>query len=154
MADEAKQVEVPEDGGFKPLHPKCVIERSMLVDDEGNMVEWRKVIDGEAPADHVEFIARGVVQGKFQIGQAEHKYNIPLPRAKTPREAFEQIHEEGPKHYPEAVKALKEKVQRAVDRLAKQTSDQMGGIMTMPGAALDGQGRLKGGPGPILGRRG
>jgi hypothetical protein len=149
--EEAKKVEVPEDGGFEPIIPKCIIRRSMLVDDEGHMVEERKVIEGEPPEDHVTYIARASVAGKFKIGQAEHKYEIPLPRATTPREAFEQIHEEGPKHYPQACKELKEKVKRAVDKLAKQAADRMGGLVTMPGGALDEKGQLRGGPGPILG---
>jgi len=145
-------IEVPEDGGFMPLKPQCIIRRSMLVDEQGNMVEERLVIDGESPEGHVKYIARATVTGRFKLGHAEEKYEIPLPRATTPREAFEQIHEEAPQHYAEAVKRLQDKVKTALDKIAKQAAEAMGkGILTLPGAALDGGGRLRGGPGPILG---
>lgn len=120
---------------------------AVYADNNGRIVEERNVIDGEPPEDYVRFLSRGSITVKFPMGTANKSFKIPLPRATTPVEAFAMIDEE----FPAANKKAEAELRKEIQKQVAKAMQQEGGIALPSPNMLDGRGRLRDGPGNILG---
>ena len=74
-----------------------VVDMHTYVDEHGRTVDEKRPVIGVPPVGFVRFTARASLTMKFDFGKATKKFEVPLPRATTPEQAFAMIAEEYPR---------------------------------------------------------
>ena len=99
-----------------------IIQIAQYMDNNNRAVVEQVVVFGEAPADFCRFKTPASMQEMTPAGPINWQFDIPLPGATTPAEAFEMLKTEAPKALEKAKEDCKkfvlEKIEAEKKRIA------------------------------------
>jgi len=122
--------------GFADAKVEFIFYTTIYKDNNGRVLTGRTVISGKPPDDFARFIVSGNIQAMTPMGPVQWQFEIPLPDATTPEEAYAAIEAEWPQAVEKAEQEMKAFINEQIAAANKKILVPSGPMPQAPGGPL------------------
>jgi len=144
-----EEARVIHDGSAEKV-AEFIYERRMYSDEHERVVEERHPVHGVPPDGFVQFRSFGVLRAKTRYGPVRHRYEIPIPGAQTPKQAFDGIAAAAPGAQAKGEEEMRKGIAEQVEQMRADAQERAKSIHVIGGSAMDERGKLRDGIPGIL----
>ena len=122
--------------GLADVEVDFIFSVTTYKDNNGRVLTERTVVSGKPPDDFARFIVSGNIQAGTPMGPVQWQFEIPLPNAATPKEAYAILGAEWPRAVKKAEQEMNAFISEQIAAANKRILVPSGPMPQAPGGPL------------------